>query len=87
MSDLLRDFSRQRDELFGLSLRQLILFIAIVFALGIYVGELLFGTNSLEVYMRLEEKTENLKREVSALQRENARLQKDYFELKTLEPK
>lgn len=87
MNDILRDFSRQRDELLGLSLRQLVIFVAIVFALGIYVGELLFGTNSLEIYMRLEDRTENLKNEVSALQRENAKLQKDYFELKTLEPK
>lgn len=85
--DITRELSKGRSGLGGLSFRQVTLFIVLIFALGIYVGNLLFGKNSLEVYMDLQNKSEYLKQEVSRLQNENAKLQKDYFELKMLEPK
>jgi len=85
--DVARELSKGRSELAGLSFKQVVVFIAIIFALGIYVGDLLFGKNSLEVYMNLQSKSDYLKQEVSRLQNENAKLQKDYFELKMLEPK
>ncbi|MFP4332844.1 MAG: hypothetical protein ACLFQJ_06045 [Campylobacterales bacterium] len=87
MSEILRELSRSRDELLGLSFRQTFVIIGIVFALGIYVGGLLFGVNSLEVYMNLDSREASLKEEVEYLRVQNAKLQKDYFELKTLEPK
>ena len=46
----------------------------------------LFGDNSLQVYNSLKYKKEYLENEISRLQRENAYLQKEYFELKNLEP-
>jgi len=87
MTDIVREFSRSRAELLGLSLRQLLIFMALIFSLGIYVGDLLFGKNSLDIYIGLEKKADILKYEVSKLQNENAKLQKEYFELKMLEPK
>ena len=51
-----------------------------------YVASLLFGKNSLEVYTSLSKKEIYLKSEIKRLQQENARLQKEYFELKNLEP-
>jgi cell division protein FtsB len=47
---------------------------------------LLFGDNSLQVYSSLKHKKEYLRREILRLQKENAYLQKEYFELKNLEP-
>lgn len=46
----------------------------------------LFGDNSLQVYNSLKYKKEYLETEISRLQKENAYLQKEYFELKNLEP-
>ncbi len=46
----------------------------------------LFGDNSLQVYSDLKHKREWLESEILRLQRENAYLQKEYFELKNLEP-
>ena len=46
----------------------------------------LFGDNSLQVYNSLKYKKEYLENEISRLQRKNAYLQKEYFELKNLEP-
>lgn len=60
------------------------------FALTIFlsynVADTLFGDNSLEVYNSLKHKKEYLKKEIKRLQKENAYLQKEYFELKNLEP-
>ena len=46
----------------------------------------LFGDNSLQVYNSLKYKKDYLESEISRLQKENAYLQKEYFELKNLEP-
>lgn len=60
--------------------------IAITIFLGYHVSNVLFGDNSLEVYSSLKNKKEYLQSEITRLQKENAYLQKEYFELKNLEP-
>lgn len=54
--------------------------------LGVYIGTLFFGANSLEVLLDLRQKQNALNIKVENLQNDNARLQKEYFELKGLEP-
>jgi len=54
---------------------------------GIYVGILIYGENSLTVLNQLKEKKQRLLEEGKTLKSENQRLQKEYFELKQLEPK
>jgi len=52
-----------------------------------YVASLLFsGKNSLETYENLKVKKVQLEKSIYDLQQYNAKLQKDYFELKNLEP-
>ncbi|MDX9744294.1 MAG: septum formation initiator family protein [Arcobacteraceae bacterium] len=52
-----------------------------------YIASLLFsGKNSLDTYNDLKTKKVQLEEEIKRLQTENASLQKDYFELKNLEP-
>ena len=51
-----------------------------------YSADLLFGKNSYEVYSSLTKKERHLREEIKRLQQDNARLQKEYFELKNLEP-
>jgi cell division protein FtsB len=52
-----------------------------------YIASLLFsGKNSLDTYNNLLTKEIQLEEEIEKLQSENASLQKDYFELKNLEP-
>lgn len=57
-----------------------------VVGMGVYVGVLLFGDNSLSVLLRNITQRDELVKEVDSLQDENARLQKGLFELKGLEP-
>lgn len=60
--------------------------IAITLFLSYHVANILFGDNSLEVYNSLKHKKEYLESEIIRLQKDNAYLQKEYFELKNLEP-
>ncbi len=74
--------SRQRNSLW---LFWIVLVVCIAL-LGMYVGTLFFGANSLEVLLDLRQKQNALNIKVETLQNDNARLQKEYFELKGLEP-
>lgn len=60
--------------------------VAVTIYLSLHVANLLFGINSYEVYSSLKSKQNYLNDEITRLQLENARLQKEYFELKNLEP-
>ena len=51
-----------------------------------HVANVLFGNNSFEVYSSLKHKKNYLENEILRLQQENAFLQKEYLELKNLEP-
>lgn len=71
----------------GLSLKALLVTAIGILLFGIYVGILIYGENSLTVLNHLKEKKQSLKKEEKALKAENQKLQKEYFELKQLEPK
>lgn len=60
--------------------------VAVTIFLANHVADLLFGKNSFEVYTSLNKKEKHLRSEIKRLQQDNARLQKEYFELKNLEP-
>lgn len=54
---------------------------------AIYIAGLLFtGKNTFETYDNLKTKKVQLEQEIKRLQKQNAMLQKEYFELKNLEP-
>jgi hypothetical protein len=56
----------------------------IVIGFGVYLGMLLYGTNSLEVLFGLQDYEAYLQGEVHRLKNENAELQREYFELKEI---
>jgi len=72
------------ERYLGLSFGKFFLALLLIVILGIYIGILLYGTNSLEVLFRLEDYEIQLKEEVSRLKKENAELQREYFELKEI---
>ncbi len=72
------------EKYFGLTLKWFMtLFVAVLF-LGIYIGILLYGTNSLEILFGLQDYENFLQNEIIRLKSENAELQKEYFELKEI---
>jgi len=68
----------------GLSIKKFFILIAFVVFLGIYLGILLYGMNSLEVLFGLQDYENYLQDEVVRLKNENAQLQREYFELKEI---
>lgn len=70
----------------GLSWGKIIVIALLVVVSGVYLGNLLFGTNSLSALLQLQEYEAGLKSQVTRLKSENALMQKEYFELKELTP-
>jgi hypothetical protein len=68
----------------GLSFKKFFLLFILVILLGIYLGVLLYGTNSVEVLFGLQDYENYLQDEVVRLKTENAGLQREYFELKEI---
>jgi hypothetical protein len=74
------------ERYLGLSLPKFLLALSVIIVLAVYLGILLFGDNSLEVLLQLEEYQDYLQHEIESYKSQNAALQKEYFELKELEP-
>ncbi len=72
---------------FGLSLKSIVILSAVILLFGGYIGILLFGENSVTALVALQEEKMDLIHESKYLQNDNQKLQKEYFELKQLEPK
>ena len=69
------------QEYLGLTLKKFLILVTVVLGFGIYLGVLLYGTNSLEVLFGLQDYQEYLNSEIFRLKDENAELQREYFEL------
>jgi len=72
------------ERYLGLSLSRFLLLVFLVLSSGVYIGMLLFGNNSLEVLVTIEDYDTYLSNEIVRLKSENAELQKEYFELKEI---
>ncbi|MCI4400291.1 MAG: septum formation initiator family protein [Campylobacteraceae bacterium] len=71
------DFSRGAWKLLAL--------FSLVAVFAVYTGNLLFGQNSVSTLFSLEDQRDHLKSEIEKLKEQNAKYQKEYFELKRLE--
>lgn len=77
---------QKAGEIAGLSIKTLLVTLIGILLFGIYLGILIYGENSLTVLNHLQEKKQFLIGKEKSLKSENQRLQKEYFELKQLEP-
>jgi cell division protein FtsB len=64
----------------------IVLSIIVTIFLANHFASIFFGKNSIEVYTSLKNQKAHLQKEIKNFQHKNARLQKEYFELKNLEP-
>jgi len=64
---------------------KIILVIIVAIILGFYVFDLMMGKNSFLRMIELNNNLKKLNKQVTNLKKENAILQKEYFELKELE--
>ena len=75
------------QKYFGLSLKKFFIASLMVVTMGVYMGVLLFGANSLEVLMNIDDYSNDLQARIDVLKIENAKDQKIYFELKEISAK
>jgi hypothetical protein len=75
------------ERYLGLSLLKFFILLFIILALGVYIGTILYGTNSLEILLGIQDYENYLQDEIVRLKNENAALQKEYFELKEISAK
>lgn len=89
MSEILEEFEdiTQKREAKGFSFYMKIFsLLVVVVSFGVYVGDMLFGKSSLDVLLNLQSEKQILERSVENFKNKNAILQKEYFELKDLDP-
>ncbi len=77
-----KDFEKRKDGRFYI---KAVFLVILVIMFGIYIGNMLFGDNSLEMLLNLQNTEKRLEKRTKDLKKENAKLQKKYFELKQLE--
>lgn len=88
MNDILEELERPKQKkLFDFSrgVWKLLALFSLVAAFAVYTGNLLFGQNSVSTLFSLEDQRDQLKGEIERLKEQNAKNQKEYFELKRLE--
>jgi len=73
--------ANNRYEWLGFSLKSIFLILVGIIVLGLYIGVLLFGENSLIVLNRLEHEKGSFVQERKEIKVANQKLQKEYFEL------
>jgi cell division protein FtsB len=56
-----------------------------IISVGIYIGFLIYGARGLDRYIDLKNQNEMLAKRVKSLQKENVKLQREYFGLKDIE--
>ncbi len=69
---------------FGFSIKKFLFLVSLIVFLGVYLGIILYGTNSVEILLGLEDYEHYMRDEVKHLKKENAELQREYFELKEI---
>ena len=72
------------ERYLGLSYKTFLALVSVVILMGIYIGVILYGKNSVNVLLNLQTYEMSLKEEIEQLKNENAKLQKEYFELKEI---
>jgi len=88
MSEVLDQFEDEAEESGGSALFYLkvLSLVVLVVGFGLYIGDVLFGKSSLDVLLNLQADKDTLTAKIKNLKEENAVLQKEYFELRQLDP-
>jgi len=69
------------------SLKSKLIIILSILLLSLYVNIILFGKNSFIILTKLQKERKSLTQKAIDLKNSNQKLQKEFFELKNLEPK
>jgi hypothetical protein len=88
MNEILEELEKPKQKRlpdFSRGVWKLLVLFALVSLFAVYTGNLLFGQNSVSTLFGLEDQRDKLKADIERLKEQNAKYQKEYFELKRLE--
>ena len=85
ITDYLLEEESYKEKNSGSFMMPLFIALAVVMT-ALFIGEMLFGKNSLEVYLSLQKDEATLEKKIYQLKNHNAALQKKYFELVSIMP-
>ena len=88
MNDIVDELDRSKGRKlldFSKNAWKLLMLFGLVALFALYIGTLLFGQNSVSTLFGLESQRDKLKGEIEKLKEQNAKYQKEYFELKSLD--
>jgi cell division protein FtsB len=77
--------SEVKSSVWNSFFKKIFIVLSIIIAV-VFILQMLFGQNSIEVYQALKEDKRILNKKIYHLKQENAALQKKYFEYKSLLP-
>lgn len=75
------------DTLRNIGVKKIIITFGLIVFMGVYLGVILFGENSILALWHLKQEERELNKEIVDTKNKNQELQKEYFLLKQLEPK
>jgi uncharacterized protein YoxC len=79
-------FNLSFNKNFRPTITHLLILAIFIIIIGLYIGNVLFGTTSLTTLNTLDKREKYLKKEISLLKKENALYMKKYLDLKAVEP-
>ncbi len=85
-NDILDEFETEERGFDASFYLKIIALALVVLFFGLYIGDVLFGKSSLDTLLNLQEDKDTLSTKIKTLKNENAILQKEYFELRQLDP-
>jgi len=68
------------------SLFFIVIYLFLIISLSIFVSNMLFGKNSFKKYQDLKKDKKILSKKIEKIKQNNAALQREYFELKSIIP-
>ena len=86
MNNVLDEFEVEKRGIDASFYLKMIALALVVLFFGLYIGDVLFGKSSLDTLLKLQEDKDTLTLKIKNLKNENAVLQKEYFELRQLDP-
>jgi cell division protein FtsB len=87
MNELRQEFANEKtikNNVFSRQNLRLVILFLMVSVSAVYIGDLLFGQNSYSTILYLEDQRDALNKNIEILKQQNAKYQKEYFELKRI---
>lgn len=85
MDELLKSVKPNKKETIIIAIKGIFELAVYAVIFGVFLGAMLFGDSSISTYTDLENRINIIQKQIDTLNKTNAKLQKDYFELLSIQ--